>query len=145
IRNALGWWGRGIWVGLAGIAAIIWFIESVRTNAQLNFREIIRDLPLPLALFLSVSGLSIAWRDYQLESAAGYAMLRVTVFVGFAVAALLSWRDVTLVLDYVTRVILAGSLIFEVLAALIWQHPVPPAWANHGALDTLQPQNLWTE
>ena len=124
-RYTIGWLGWGIVVGLMAVASVALLVVQ-RAKWRLN------GLPYPLLAFLVLSALSIAWSFYPGASALGVASTWFTVAGAIAVAITYTWAEILLGLGRALRIVLGGSLVFELVVATIIRQPVLPPVAQPG-------------
>lgn len=124
-RYTIGWLGWGIVVGLMAVASVALLVVQ-RAKWRLN------GLPYPLLAFLVLSALSIAWSFYPGASALGVASTWFTIAGAIAVAITYTWAEILLGLGRALRIVLGGSLVFELVVATIIRQPVLPPVAQPG-------------
>lgn len=130
-RYTIGWVGYGI------VAAAIVTLSAVifaRAKPPIRFRH----LPLGLIAFILWCIVSILWSHYRLETAIGSLVQIATAFVGLTMAVTLTRFQFIRALGVGMRLIVASSLVFELIAALFFPKGIiPPTYLRPGALETL--------
>src|SRR3989337_2521114 len=121
LRNSLGWYGFG---------AIVLALAALSIAVLVHHRHTIRfaALPWPLAVFLALATVSIAWSNYPATSVLAVFVQLITTVYALAVAFVLTADELLLVLGRVLRLILSLSLVFELVVGLIIRAPVLPVW-----------------
>lgn len=85
--------------------------------------------PTTLLLFTTWCGLSIIWSEYRLETSIAWLIQLTIIGLGFTTAALLTREEFLQAFASALRVIVAGSLIFELGVALFTGDGlIPPAY-----------------
>lgn len=136
-RYTISWWGFGvIALGISAVAVVL----LVRHRKQWR----LDSLPLPLLAFLALATVSIAWSYYPGSSAIGVATTWLTTITGVAVAIVYSWEELLRGLAIAIRIILAGSIVFELAVSLFVRHPVLPFWVDYGRTDDLPKLLYWS-
>jgi exopolysaccharide production protein ExoQ len=130
-RYSITWYGWGI-IALLVLAAAIVLLVRHRDSWRIS------ALPYPLLAFLALASASIAWSYYPGASALGVLSTLATVTVAVAIAVAFSWRDILSGLGMTLRIILGGSLLFELVVSLFVRHPVLPFWVDYGSGDIPQ-------
>jgi exopolysaccharide production protein ExoQ len=120
-RNLLTWYGYGAIVAVVVAGAVTLLVHN---RARLRLGQ----LPYPLLAFLLLATLSIAWSFYPGSSALGVTAQWLTTAGAVAVATVVSWPELLLVLGAVFRIILGLSFVFEFIVAAFVRHPVLPVW-----------------
>jgi exopolysaccharide production protein ExoQ len=132
-RNSLGWYGFGV-VALVVIGGSVALLVRERRTLRLA------SVPAALVAFLVLATLSIAWSEYRLESVGGVLLQLGTTAVGLAFALLSTPAELLAVLGTALRAILALSIAFELVVALVIRHPVFPVWVREA--DRVDPNPL---
>ena len=141
-RYTIGWLGWGIVVGLMAVASVALLVAQ-RGRWRLN------SLPYPLLAFLALAALSIAWSFYPGASALGVATTWFTVAGALAVSVTYAWSEIIRGLGRALRIVLGGSLLFELVVSVIIRHPVLPPVAQPGIdyanlPDKIPPMLYWS-
>ncbi len=118
-RNAFGWWVFGVLGVLTALTAVAMLIVD---RSRWRFGE----LPYPLLAFLALATASIAWSSYPGATALGLLTTWMLVVTGAAIAVVFSWDELRRALSIVLKAVLAGSLLFELVVAVIIRRPVLP-------------------
>ena len=124
-RYTIGWVGFGVLVVLVAAASVV-LIVAQRDRWRLS------GFPYPLAAFLLLATLSIAWSFYPAATGLGIAATLITTTVGTAIAVTYSWRDLLRCLGLALRLVLGLSLLFEFVVAAFVRHPVLPLMPSPG-------------
>ncbi len=127
-RYTLTWFGWGVIAALVLTAAIILLVRR-----RASWR--IAGLPYPLIAFLVLATVSIAWSFYPGATALGVLTTWATVTVAVAIAIAFTWREILSGLGMTLRIILGGSLLFELVVSVFVRHPVLPFWVDYGSGD----------
>ena len=125
-RNTLSWGG---FLALAFALAVLCAVAVVRSGALKAFD--FNNTPKLLVAFVLFAGLSIAWSFYPGASALGYLATLATTSAGVFLALRLTWPQLVLSLDRALRIIVWGSLAFELIVALFIRVPVIPLWVSY--------------
>ncbi|MDJ0350973.1 O-antigen ligase family protein [Cryobacterium sp. PH29-G1] len=160
-RNLGGWWGFGAVAGIVVVGSIIG-LSTQRTNARnraatppdradapptdrdiargrtyqaalappLNWRK----FPKTITAFLLLATLSIAWSYYPGASALGIALQLITTLAALFLAVTLTWPELLRTLAGALRWVLALSLVFELIVAVVIRHPVLPFFVDYGTI-----------
>lgn len=120
-RNSISWYGYG-----AVVALITALSVAILVRRRMRWRE----LPWPLAAFLALATVSIAWSAYPLESVIGVVAQFVTTIAALAIALVVTGAELLRALGRALRIILSLSLLFELVVALIVRQPVLPVWVT---------------
>lgn len=120
-RNLIGWYGFGVVVLLVVVGGVLLIVSN-------RARFVFSWLPLPLAAFLVLATLSIAWSQYRLASVLGVSLTLMTTAAAVGVALALNWSELLRVLGWVFRAILSLSFLFELVVSLLFRAPVLPVW-----------------
>lgn len=124
VRYTIGWLGWGILLGVLLIATLIQLFRA-------DWRATFKRIPVPLTGLLGLMLVGSIWSNYQLVSlGAALVQLATTAFALFLVAAF-DWREILRLFAGTLRVILIGSVLFELYAALIIQGPIQPFFPNY--------------
>ena len=108
-RNALTVWG---WGALA-LLAILWsFIVLIRERVSW------RAVPLPFLLFAAWAIASSSWSPYAGSAGLGGFILAGSIACGIALAISTPFDHLVHLMARTLRIILAGSIVFEIIVAL---------------------------
>ncbi len=135
-RYALTWFGWGAIILVIFVIALVIVIRA-RSRWRLN------DLPFPLLAFLALAVLSIAWSDYRQWTAAAAVLSVVTAIGALSLAVSFSLAQLLRLLGHALRIILAGSILFELVVSVIVRHPFTPWWTNYSG-QTIHPAEYWS-
>jgi exopolysaccharide production protein ExoQ len=135
-RHTITWWGYS---AVAGVLAIISIILLVRQRSQWR----LGGLPLPLLAFVILAVFSVAWSDYPLGTVMGSATTVVTVVAGLALAITFSRADLLWALGITMRIILGGSILFELFVAYVIRAPLLPLWVDYSSYGDDLPKLLF--
>jgi exopolysaccharide production protein ExoQ len=135
-RYALTWYGWG-----AIVAAI--FVISLVIVIRARSRWRVTGLPLPLLAFLAFALLSIIWSDYRQWTVAASILSIVTVVGALSLAVTFTLKELQRLLGHALRIILAGSILFELVVSLIVRHPFTPWWTNYSG-QKIHPAEYWS-
>jgi len=119
------------WYGFAAIVlAVSVFSVALLVRHRRDWR--IGTLPYPLLAFLALSTVSIFWSFYPGATAVGLAANWLTVLSGVAFAVAFDWATLLRSLGLALRLLLAGSLVFELVVSLFVRQPLLPFWKDYG-------------
>jgi O-antigen ligase len=122
LRYSVGWFGWGVVAGVIAIATVYLLIKN-----RLNWRRV---PPLLLAL-LALMALSTLWSNYQSFTALATLSQLLTTAFGLMLATEFSWQRLLRILANTVRTILLASFVFELIAAIVVQGPIPPIFKNY--------------
>lgn len=134
-RYLLTWYGWGALV-LVGLTLTV--IELVRGRVDP------RRLPLPLLLFLLLAALSIIWSAYPGSTAAGVLLSLLSTTFGLFLGAVLPWRDLLAALSTAGRLIIGGSLLFELIVSVVIRRKILPLWIDYCDPDHIKNACYWS-
>jgi len=135
-RYALTWYGWG-----AIIAAIFVIALVVVVRARKRWR--VTGLPFPLLAFLALALLSIIWSDYPQWTVAASVLSVVTALGALSLAVSFTLPELLRLLGHALRIILAGSILFELVVSVFVRHPFTPWWTNYTGLK-IHPADYWS-
>ena len=121
-RYLLTWYGWGALV-LIGLTLTVRELVRMRVDP--------RRLPLPLLAFLLLAAVSIAWSAYPGASAAGVLLSLLATAFGLYLGAVLSLSELLGALSTASRLVIGGSLLFELAVALLIRRPILPLWVAY--------------
>jgi exopolysaccharide production protein ExoQ len=123
-RYSITWYGFG-----AIVLAVSVFSVALLVHHRQDWR--IGTLPYPLLAFLALSTVSILWSFYPGATAVGLAANWLTVLSGVAFAVAFDWATLLRSLGVALRLLLAGSLLFELVVSLFVRQPLLPFWKDY--------------
>jgi exopolysaccharide production protein ExoQ len=135
-RYALTWYGWGAIIAAILVIALVIVIKG-RSRWGLS------GLPLPLLAFLALAVLSVIWSDYRQWTAAAAILSIVTVLGALSIAISFTLPEILRLLGHALRIILAGSILFELVVSLIVRHPFTPWWTNYAG-QKIHPAEYWS-
>lgn len=135
-RYALTWFGWGAII-LAIFAVALVIVIRARARWRLS------GLPFPLLAFLALAVLSIAWSDYRQWTAAAAFLSIVTAVGALSLAVTFTLPQLLRLLGHALRIILAGSILFELVVALVVRHPFTPWWTDYSG-QKIHPAEYWS-
>ncbi|EPR77591.1 exopolysaccharide production protein [Leifsonia rubra CMS 76R] len=118
-RYSVGW---GAFVALAVALAA----ASAVILVQARHRWSIGGLPYPFVVFMALATVSLAWSQYPAASALGLFSTWLTVLGALALAISFTWQELLNGLARVLRILIAVSLLFELVIATIVRSPILP-------------------
>ncbi|MGV8876242.1 MAG: O-antigen ligase family protein [Rhodoglobus sp.] len=86
----------------------------------------IGGLPYPFVLFMALATVSLLWSRYPSASALGLLSTWLIVVGALALATNFSWSELLCGLARVVRILLAASLLFELIIATVVRGPILP-------------------
>lgn len=123
-RNLLGWWGFGA-IAVFIVVGSIWFLVTLKPDWSW------RRFPKSLAAFMLLATLSLAWSAYPGASLLGVTLQWITTLAALFLALCLSWTELLRTLAVALRWILALSIVFEFVVAVVIGHAVLPFWVSY--------------
>ncbi|GAA1226918.1 O-antigen ligase family protein [Rhodoglobus aureus] len=135
------------WVGW-GVAAVALAAASVVILVQSRNRWSIGGLPYPFVAFMALATVSLAWSQYPAASALGLLTTWLTVLGALALAMSFTWQELLNGLARVLRILIAVSLVFELVVATIVRGPILP-WTTQPEVavpgyDTIPKMLYWS-
>jgi exopolysaccharide production protein ExoQ len=135
-RYSITWWGfSAIAVGTSVVSVLL----LVRHRARWSFGT----LPLSLLAFVALAGLSLIWSQYPAGTALGFVSTVVTIISGLALAVTFTREELLRALGTALRIILAGSLVFELFVSLVIRAPLLPFWMDYSSYGDKLPKLLF--
>jgi exopolysaccharide production protein ExoQ len=123
-RYSITWFGFGVIV----LAVSVFSVMLLARNRS-DWR--IGTLPYPLLAFLAVTTVSILWSYYPSATAVGLAANWLTVLSGVAFAVSFDWSTLLRSLGLALRILLGGSLLFELVVSVFVRQPLLPFWYSY--------------
>lgn len=122
VRYTIGWIG---YLLVVAVLAVLSAISLRRRHSPVRLQH----LPLPLMAFVTWCLASTAWSRYPLETLMGWGAQVVTAYFGLTLALSLTRFQFFRALGFTLRLLVAGSLLFE-LAIRLWAPWgfIPPAY-----------------
>ena len=134
-RYSLTWWG---WGAIILIFVTLAVIELVRSRLD------VRRLPILLLATLGLMALSIAWSAYPAASVLGVVATLATTTYAVFLATCFTWAELVDALARAMRLVLALSLLFELVVAVFVREPVLPLWTAYPDLDVIPQAYYWS-
>lgn len=138
VRYSIGWLGWGIVLGLLLVATIVSLLRS-------NWKATIRQTPWPLTSLLALMLVGSIWSNYPLVSVGAALVQLATTSFAVYLATAFSWREILRLFSNTLRVIIFGSVIFELYAALIVRGPIQPFFPNYSGNRPPAVAFYWTQ
>lgn len=135
-RYALTWYG---WGAIILVIFVIALVIIIRARARWR----LTGLPFPLLAFLALTVLSIAWSDYRQYTAAAALLSIVTAIGALSLAVTFRLSELLRLLGHALRIILAGSILFELVVSIFVRHPFTPWWTNYTG-QKIHPAEYWS-
>jgi exopolysaccharide production protein ExoQ len=135
-RYALTWYG---WAAIVLAIFVISLILVIRARSRWRFST----LPFPLLAFLLLAVLSIIWSDYRQWTILAASLSVITAVGALSLAVTFTLPQLLRLLGHALRVILAGSILFELVVSLIVRHPFTPWWTNYAG-QKIHPAEYWS-
>jgi len=123
-RYSITWFGFGVIV--LGVSV---FSVALLVRNRADWR--VGSLPYPLLAFLALTTVSILWSFYPSATAVGLAANWLTVLSGVAFAVSFDWATLLRSLGVALRILLGGSLVFELIVSLFVRQPLLPFWYSY--------------
>ena len=124
-RYSITWYGFGVIVLAVSVFSVALLVRN-RDDWRVG------SLPYPLLAFLAVTTVSIFWSYYPGATAIGLAANWLTVLSGVAFAVSFDWATLLRSLGVALRILLAGSLLFELVVSVFVRRPILPFWKDYG-------------
>ncbi len=124
-RFTFGW----VVFGVVAIALGLW---SVVVLVVLRHSWRPTSLPIPLLAFLLLATASLVWSHYPGATLLGLFTTWLIAVAGVAIALSSTWDEFMRCLSLVLRAILALSLLFELVVAVVIQRPILPLHTQPG-------------
>jgi exopolysaccharide production protein ExoQ len=123
VSNLLSYVGWGIVCGFAGIWGV-----SIAVRARPSFRRV----PVALLVFLAWCLVSLAWSHWRIATISSLLVQILCALMAFVIASTLTWRRILDATSLALRWVLMGSLLLELVVAVVVRHPVYPVWTDYG-------------
>jgi len=117
-RSVLGWPGL---IGAVAVLVVLAALSIVASRHQLEWQGL---LPISLLVFLGWSTLSVVWSDYQWASLGSIVYQLAFASLGVYVALTRDLIQIVRSFGDVLRLVLAASLVLEVLSGILLDVPV---------------------
>ena len=128
------------WYGWGAIIAVLFTVSLVLViRARHRWRFI--GLPFPLLGFLILTFLSIAWSYYPQWTVVAAVSTLLTVVGAFALALTFSLPELIRLFGHALRIILAASILFELVVSIFVRHPFTPWWTHY---KVIHPADNWS-
>jgi O-antigen ligase len=134
-RYLLSWWG---WGAIIVVFVTLAVIEVARSRLD------VRRMPILLFATLALMALSIAWSAYPGASALGVAATLSTTVYAIFLATCFTWSELVDALARSMRLVLALSLVFELVVAVVVRTPITPLWVDYSDLDEIPQAYYWS-
>jgi exopolysaccharide production protein ExoQ len=135
-RYALTWFGWGAIILVIFVVALVIVIRA-RPRWRLT------ELPFPLLAFLALAVLSIIWSDYRQWTVAAAFLSIVTAVGALSLAVTFTLPHILRLLGHALRIILAASILFELVVSVLVRHPFTPWWTNYSGAK-IHPAEYWS-
>ena len=138
VRYGIGWMGWGIALSVLLVATIVLFFRS-------NWKSTFRQMPWPLTSLLALMLVGTIWSNYPTVTfGAALVQIATTSFALFLASAF-DWREILRLFANSLRVILFGSVLFELFAAIIVRGPIEPFFPNYDGDQPPAVAFYWTQ
>lgn len=134
-RYLLSWWG---WSAIVVVFVTLAVIELVRSRVDL------RRMPIMLFATLALMVASIAWSAYPGASVLGVAATLGTTVYAVFLASCFTWSELVDALARAMRIVLALSLLFELVVAVFVRGPVLPLFVDYSELEKIPLAFYWS-
>jgi O-antigen ligase len=111
-----------------GVVAFASAIVSAAVWASIRPPVALRRLPFLAFGYVAWAGVSIIWSAWPAASLITWLLLIVTTFQGLFIGAVLTWRDVVGAMASAAKWIVASSLLFELVVAIVVRGPLLPGF-----------------
>jgi exopolysaccharide production protein ExoQ len=135
-RYALTWYG---WGAIILAIFVIALVIVIRARKRWTFT----GLPLPMLAFLLLAVLSIAWSDYRQYTVAAALLSIVTAIGALSLAVSFRLPELLRLLGHALRIILAASILFELVVSIFVRHPFTPWWTDYSG-QKIHPAEYWS-
>jgi len=129
VRYTVSWFGFGALVIVLAVIAVLLLVRD--RDAWLT-----GPIPYPVAAFLALATLSVFWSFYPGATLLGLAATWLAALAGFTLAVCIDWSTLLRALGWALRLILAGSLLFELAVTFVFREPVLPLFPSPGVVYT---------
>jgi O-antigen ligase len=133
-RYGLTWYG---WGAIIAILVAISLVLIIRARSRWRFI----GLPFPLLGFLVLAFLSIAWSYYPQWTVTAAVSTLATVIGAFGLALTFSLTELIRLFGHALRIILAASILFELVVSIFVRHPFTPWWTHYAVI---HPADNWS-
>ena len=133
-RYSLTWYGWGAIIALLFVVSLVIVIQN-------RHRWRLTSLPLPLLAFVGLTILSIAWSNYREFTVAGAIGTFATATGAFALALRFTLRELIRLFGHALRIVLAASLVFELVVSIFVRHAFTPWWTHY---TVIHPADDWS-
>lgn len=123
IPNTISWIGWAVVCAGAGAWGV-----AIAIRARPSFRR----TPNALWVYIAWCLVSVAWSHWRVATTASIAAQLLCALMAVVIASTLSWRRILDALSLAVRWVLALSLVFEAVVAVLVRHPVYPVWTHYG-------------
>jgi O-antigen ligase len=135
-RYALTWYGWGAIILVIFVIALVIVIRGRK-------RWRLTGLPLPMLAFLLLTVLSIAWSAYRQYTVAASFLSIMTAVGALSLAITFTLPQLLRLLGHALRIILAASILFELVVSTIVRHPFTPWWTDYSG-QKIHPAEYWS-
>ena len=135
-RYALTWFGWGAIILVIFVVALVILIRA-RAHWRLT------ALPFPLLAFLALAVLSIIWSDYRQWTVTAAFLSIVTAVGALSLAVTFTLPQILRLLGHALRIILAASILFELVVSVFVRHPFTPWWTDYTGVK-IHPAEYWS-
>jgi len=135
-RYALTWYGWGAIILVIFVIALVIVIRG-RKRWRLS------GLPFPLLAFLLLTVLSIAWSAYRQYTVAASLLSIVTAIGALSLAITFTLPQLLRLLGHALRIVLAASILFELVVSIFVRHPFTPWWTDYSG-QKIHPAEYWS-
>ena len=118
LRSVIGW------PGLLAILALQLVLVAGSLIARRGSVEWQGILPISLIVFITWAGLSVFWSSYKTATLAGFLYLACFTLLGIYIALLRDTIQIVRSFGDALRVVLAGSLLIEIVAGVLIDSPI---------------------
>jgi exopolysaccharide production protein ExoQ len=118
------------WVGF-GVVVLVVSVFSVMLLVRNAARWRLGGLPYSLLAFVVLIVVSVAWSAYPSATVVGVIATLLTVLSAVAFAVSFSWAELLRALGVALRVIIGGSILFEIFVSAVLRRPLLPLWYEY--------------
>jgi exopolysaccharide production protein ExoQ len=123
-RYTVTWIGFGVIAVAIGVVAVLLLVRN-RARWRLG------GLPYSLLAFTVLIVVSLAWSAYPTATIVGVIATLLTLVTAVALAVSYSWSELLRGLGLALRILIGGSLLFELFVSLVVRHPLLPFWYEY--------------
>ncbi|MCU1544083.1 MAG: O-antigen ligase protein [Microbacteriaceae bacterium] len=118
------------WVGF-GVVVLVVSVFAVMLLVRNAARWRLGGLPYSLLAFTVLIVVSVLWSAYPGATVVGVVATLLTLLSAVAFAVSYSWAELLRSLGLALRILISGSLLFELFVSVVLRHPLLPLWYEY--------------